>query len=129
MLALVVCMTSCEKDEDKEVITKYSIVDRTSGKESAASYGMQYECSAYISECNDKDEIVENKSVNLSSIPTTKVANEMAVKLKVQINTTLTYKGESKTNKKWVQQVYYLKKGGTIEIVIDDETIVGSSRP
>ena len=81
----------------------------------------------WLFEYNDKDESVGNNTVDDVQDNYTEVfkANEQAVKVKVQIRMS----GGTTSSNRWVQQVYYLTKGGNTDIKIDGETIIGTKEP
>lgn len=105
LLALTLFVTSCTTEKP----TTYSVKNSTS-----------FDAKGFVYECNDLGEKINVTSTLLAS-GEQKIftANENATKVKIYIDEL----------DKWVQQVYYLKIEGHINIVISNDTIVGSKEP
>ena len=103
--AICVMLTSCSKMFE----TTYSVTNNTGTSGTV-----------FIYECNDKNEKINVASSYISSGQTKEfTAVENAVKVKLYIDEL----------NRWVQQVFYLKEGGNIEIIITGKTIVGRQEP
>ena len=74
----------------------------------------------YINECSDSNETINIVSSYFYKGETQEyVADDAAVKVKLYIDEL----------DRWVQQVYYLEKGGHVDIIINGNTIVGTQKP
>lgn len=118
----MIVFTACSDDDDsKQKQTSYTLKWNMSESSSLISTDV------WLFEYNDKDESVGNNTVDDVQDNYTEVfkANEQAVKVKVQIRMS----GGTTSSNRWVQQVYYLTKGGNTDIKIDGETIIGTKEP
>ncbi len=84
------------------------------------TYGMGMDC--IIFEYNAESEKIANNSFECDEgFSKTFTANEKAEKVKIYL--------ELGSSSRWVQQVFYLEKGGNTEIVIDGQTKIGNKEP
>lgn len=108
MMALItICLvfTSCSKMFE----STYSLTNDT---------GMSG--TVFVHECNDSGETINILNSYFADGQTKQfTAAEDAVKVKLYIDEL----------DKWVQQVFYLKEGGHLNIVINGKTIVGRQEP
>lgn len=106
--------SACQKD------TTYTFVDNYGG--SAFS-----EYSILLCEYDGAGTKVFTNKLNYPKVGQKYVytANEHAEIIKVKIQAQV---GSTSFNR-WIQQAFYLEKGGNINITLDGETIVGSSEP
>ena len=117
-----VCLTSCGDDDDEDVTTytlKYSLDDSSSSLVDLS-----------IFEYNEINESVNSNTLSEIKKGTNRqfTANERAVKVKVYLKM-YSSKGTSTAIYRWVQNVFYLKKGGDTIIEIKNDTMVGSQEP
>jgi len=121
-------VTSCEKTEE-EPESKFSICDKS---EYRRVYGSlyQYYCDATVYQCNEKGETVKTVVVELGGKPTTFTAHKDAVKLIIHIDSKVVLQGTSvELVKYWMADVYDLKKGETVDIVYDSNTVFSTVKP
>lgn len=80
-------------------------------------------------EYNDADEKTGNHSITMATTgkSETYTANERSVKVKLYLKMYTDL--NSYTEYKWVQQVFYLEKGKTIEVALADHSLVGNKEP
>ena len=107
MVLVVFCatLTSCSKFQE----STYSLKNDT---------GMSG--TVYVHECNDDNETINIVSGYFSNGQTKQfTAADGAVKVKIYIDDL----------DAWVQQVYYLKEGGHLDIVVNGKTVVGRKEP
>lgn len=105
MSMLLVTFSSCSKLSE----STYSLTNDT---------GMAG--TVFINECSDSNETINIVTCYFSDGETQEyTADEAAVKVKLYIEEL----------NRWVQQVYYLEKGGHIDIIINGNTIVGPQKP
>jgi hypothetical protein len=107
MVLMVLCATlaSCSKETE----STYSL------KNDTGSSG-----TVFVHECNDAGETINIVNSYFSDGQTKQfTAAEGAVKVKIYIDEL----------ERWVQQVFYLKEDGHLDIVINGKTIVGKSEP
>lgn len=107
MTLITICLvfTSCSKMSE----STYSLTNDT---------GMNG--TVFVHECNDSGETINIVNSYFADGQTKQfTAAENAVKVKLYIDEL----------DKWVQQVFYLKEGGHLDIVINGKTIVGRQEP
>ena len=80
-------------------------------------------------EYNDAGEKTGNHSITMATTgkSETYTANERSVKVKLYLKMYTDI--NSYTEYKWVQQVFYLEKGKTIEVALADHSLVGNKEP
>ena len=107
MVLMAVCLafTSCSKMSE----STYSVKNDTSTSGTV-----------FVHECNDAGETINIVNSYIGKGQTKQfTAADDAVKVKLYIDEL----------DRWVQQVYYLKEGGHLDIVINGKTIVGRQEP
>ena len=116
-IIIMATLTSCKKE------TTYTFTDNLD----YSTYTYIRNVYTILSEYDVKGHCVANNVIESSVCGQcyTFTANDRAEMVKVYLRTTTI----SSVVSKWVQQVYYLEKGKNTEIVIDGQTIVGSSEP
>lgn len=105
--------TACSSDDDNETTYtfNYQLEDNSLVKT---------ECILF--EYNSNGEKVVNHSIDCYyGLSETITANENSEKVKVYV--------KMNSSNKWVQQVFYLNKGGNIDITVTGETIIGTKEP
>ena len=87
--------------------------------------------SVYLSEYDATGSCVANNSLDAPVQGKTYefTANDRSEKVKVYMKVKLQMGSSTSNWNRWVQQVYYLESGKNIDIVINGETIVGTSEP
>lgn len=85
----------------------------------------------YLSEYDATGSCVANNTIDSPSqgVAYEFTANSRAEKVKVYIKVKLQYGTTTSNWNRWVQQVYYLEEGKNVDIVVNGETIVGTSEP
>lgn len=120
LFSLLVLFSSCSKDEEDVIKSStYTINYLTEAYE-----GMDEKL--FIFEYNESGETIFSKSVDVYNGFNQKfTANETTKKIKLMIK--IEYL--SVKSSFWVQTVYYVKKGGNLDINVDGETITGKYEP
>ena len=108
---MMVLMTTC-------------LVFASCSKMSESTYSVKNDTSTsgtvFVHECNDAGETINIVNSYIAKGQTKQfTAADDAVKVKLYIDEL----------DRWVQQVYYLKEGGHLDIVINGKTIVGRQEP
>ena len=80
-------------------------------------------------EYNDAGEKTGNHTITLATTGKSEIytANEHSVKVKLYFK--MYADNSSYTEHKWVQQVFYLEKGKTIEVALTGNSLVGNKEP
>ncbi len=114
ILVIGVLMTSCKKE------TTYTLKWNAKGVSEITT-------DVIIMEFSTDNEVVKNNAISniQNGSEYSYTADEMARKCKIYL--TWSYQGSSTT--RWVKQVFYLKEGENTEIVVDDNTMVGTTEP
>lgn len=131
LIASILCLVSCSKEDTPKAKT-YTLnyqQDVTDIVGTSGNYG--YDADICFIEYNEANERINIQEVSNPKFNTQKTftANENAVKVKVYIDAVLSYGSLETDFERWVQQVYYLKEGEDVEILISNETRVGTSEP
>ena len=129
-LAILTTITfGCQKDPNggKEESTKYSYTVKMAMTNVSASSTVHYDLMAF--EYNDAGEKTGNRTITMATTgkSETYTANERSVKVKLYFK--MYTDKSSYTEHKWVQQVFYLEKGKTIEVALSDNSLVGNKEP
>ncbi len=110
-------MNSCTKEGADE--SKYTFTHNFEGLTSCDIILFEYTESGDKVNSNSIDDCEKGKTYTFTATP-------QAVKVKVYAKYSTIF---SSNTSKWVQQVYYLTKGGTTDIKVDGETIIGNKEP
>lgn len=118
--------TSCEKlslpSNEETTYTYTDNMDWSSVQQYISSWTDQ------IKEYDASGSCIASNTIHpLSQRSQTFTANSNAVKVKIYVD--VRFKSTYKQPKKWVQQVYYLEKGGNTNIRIDNNTLMGLYEP
>lgn len=114
LLLSALSFMSCSKDEDESA--QYTFTNTTSFTD--VVYLFEYDSSGDKINSQTIEPVIQDKKYTFT-------ADENAVKVKVYYK----YSILSSTYSRWIQQVFVLKPGKTIDIVLEGETIVGSKEP
>ena len=113
-----IAFTSCEKEEVQKLPAKYAIKFGSS-----TGYGT----TLTIFECLPNGDKVYDRTLSVTQgVKYTFEAQEGVEKIKIYIKK-INFIGID-TNS-WVQRVFYLKEGETTNIIIDDNTVIGTNEP
>ena len=130
MLVAIAAMTlGCQKDpgagEQQATQSKYTVTMAMTGV--TATSTVHYDLMAF--EYNDAGEKTGNHSITLATTgrSETYTANERSIKVKLYYK--MYTDKSSYTEHKWVQQVFYLEKGKTIEVALANNSLVGNLEP
>ena len=124
---LAVCLSaSCNKEEPEKKATTYTVKMNMPSATSDAV--VKYDITAF--EYNEEGEKVANNAMSsaLNGQSKTFTANSRSVKVKIHVK--MYAESSSVTPRyRWVQQVFYLEEGKNIDILLEDDTTVGTSEP
>ena len=119
-IPVLILFLGCEKNEPEPKDTTYAI-NSVLTEISGVTFGVT------IFEYNE-----QNEKINSNTIPNfakgtkkTFIANSLTKKVKIYMSAT----NQTTELRKWVQQVYYLIPNDNLNIIIRDDTMVGSSEP
>lgn len=129
-LAILMAVTlGCQKDPNggEQETPKCSYTVKMAMTNVSASSTVHYDLMAF--EYNDAGEKTGNHSITMATTgkSETYTANERSVKVKLYFK--MYTDKSSYTEYKWVQQVFYLEKGKTIEVALADHSLVGNKEP
>ena len=114
-IALPLVFASCSKDDEPSLTTytfNYELEDHS-----------LITTEVILFEYSSEGEKVANTSIDCHNGLSKKItANDKSEKVKVYVK----MQGGSTTSNKWVQQVFYLKKGNNTDITVNGETIIGT---
>lgn len=116
------CLSSCGSDDDEnEIVTKYTVKLNDQGSNSIVNVNLT------IFEYNELGEKIGSQVWDKAEAGVSRefIANPMCVKVKIYIKLS----AGSSSSSSWVQQVYYLKQGGSTNITIEGSTKTGSKEP
>ena len=125
---LAATITSCQKDPAGSGETaKCSYTVKMAMTNVSASSTVHYDLMAF--EYNEAGEKTGNNTITMATTgkSQTYTANDRSVKVKLYIK--MYTDKSSYTEHKWVQQVFYLEKGKTIEVALADNSLVGNKEP
>ena len=125
---LAATITSCQKDAAGGGETaKCSYTVKMAMTNVSASSTVHYDLMAF--EYNEAGEKTGNNTITMATTgkSQTYTANDRSVKVKLYIK--MYTDKSSYTEHKWVQQVFYLEKGKTIEVALADNSLVGNKEP
>ncbi len=114
ILVMGVLVTGCKKE------TTYTLKWNTEGVSEITT-------DVLIMEFSSDNEIVKNNAISNIQYGNeySYTADEMTEKCKIH----LTWSYQSWSTTRWVKQVFYLNKGENTEIIVNDNTIVGTTEP
>ena len=125
---LAATITGCQKDPagGGETAKCFYTVKMAMTNVSTTST-VHYDLMAF--EYNDAGEKTGNHTITMATTgkSETYTANERSVKVKLYLKMYTDI--NSYTEYKWVQQVFYLEKGKTIEVALADHSLVGNKEP
>ena len=123
-------VTSCEKinlPDNTTVTTTYTFTDNKD-LSSAQQYITNW--TDQIREYDASGSCIATNTIHPLSQRSQKfTANSNAVKVKIYVDLTFKPGSGFTQKKKWIQQVYYLEKGGNTNIIIDNNTLIGLNEP
>ena len=125
---LAATITGCQKDPAGAGETaKCSYTVKMAMTNVSASSTVHYDLMAF--EYNEAGEKTGNNTITMATTgkSQTYTANDRSVKVKLYIK--MYTDKSSYTEHKWVQQVFYLEKGKTIEVALADNSLVGNKEP
>ena len=125
---LAATITSCQKAPAGGGETaKCSYTVKMAMTNVSASSTVHYDLMAF--EYNEAGEKTGNNTITMATTgkSQTYTANDRSVKVKLYIK--MYTDKSSYTEHKWVQQVFYLEKGKTIEVALADNSLVGNKEP
>ena len=125
---LAATITGCQKDSAGGGETaKCSYTVKMAMTNVSTSSTVHYDLMAF--EYNDAGEKTGNHTITMATTgkSETYTANERSVKVKLYLKMYTDI--NSYTEYKWVQQVFYLEKGKTIEVALADHSLVGNKEP
>lgn len=129
LVALAAMTIGCQKDpgagEQQTAQCKYTVKMAMTNVTTTSS--PHFDLMAF--EYNDAGEKTGNHTITLATTgkSETYTANERSVKVKLYFK--MYTDKSSYTEHKWVQQVFYLEKGKTIEVALADNSLVGNKEP
>lgn len=110
-------VTSCSKDEKDPSMYTFTNTYMTLDQ----AYLFEYNSSGDKINTQTIDEVVKDRKYTFT-------ATDDAVKVKVYIKYT-NYFSSYPSQSKWIQQVFMLKPGSTIDIKLEGSTIIGNKEP
>lgn len=128
LIALAVLFIGCQKDPgatQDTVKCSYTVKMVMTGVTTTST--VHYDLMAF--EYNEAGEKTGNHTITMATTgkSETYTANERSVKVKLYFK--MYTDKSSYTEHKWVQQVFYLEKGKTIEVALMDSSLVGNKEP
>ena len=128
LIALAVLFIGCQKDPGATQDTakcSYTVKMAMTGVTTTST--VHYDLMAF--EYNDAGEKTGNHTITMATTgkSETYTANERSVKVKLYYK--MYTDNSSATAYKWVQQVFFLEKGKTIEVALTDSSLVGNKEP
>lgn len=128
LLALAALFIGCQKDPGGNQDTaKCSYTVKMAMTNVSTTSTVHYDLMAF--EYNDAGEKTGNNTITMATTgkSQTYTANDRSVKVKLYFK--MYTDKSSYTEHKWVQQVFYLEKGKTIEVALSDNSLVGNKEP
>ena len=113
------------EDDSPKAKTTYTVKMSMTGVTSTSS--VHYDLMAF--EYNDAGEKTGNHTITLATTgkSETYTANDRSVKVKLYIKM---YSDKSSyTEHHWIQQVFFLEKGGNIVVALQDSSLIGPKEP
>lgn len=128
LLAIAFMLIGCQKDPNSGQDTakcSYTLKMAMTGVTTTSN--VHYDLMAF--EYNDAGEKTGNNTITMVTTgkSQTYTANDRSVKVKLYFK--MYMDKSSYTEHKWVQQVFYLEKGKTIEVALSDNSLVGNKEP
>lgn len=122
-------LQSCSKEETEDLESKFTLCDKTRYRKLYGSL-YQYYCEATVYECDANGETIRKRDFDVSGTPESYVAHKDAVKLIIKIYSKVVLQQQSvELANYWMSEVFELKKGETIDIVYDNNTVFSMNRP
>ena len=128
LLAMAAIMIGCQKDPNGGLETaKCSYTVKMAMTNVSTTSTVHYDLMAF--EYNEAGEKTGNNTITMATTgkSQTYTANDRSVKVKLYFK--MYTNKSSYTEHKWVQQVFYLEKGKTIEVALADNSLVGNKEP
>ena len=128
LLAMAALLMGCQKDPGGTQDTakcSYTVKMAMTGVTTTST--VHYDLMAF--EYNEAGEKTGNNTITMATTgkSQTYTANDRSVKVKLYFK--MYTNKSSYTEHKWVQQVFYLEKGKTIEVALADNSLVGNKEP
>ena len=129
LVALAAMTIGCQKDtgagEQQTAQSKYTVKMAMTNVTTTST--VHYDLMAF--EYSDAGEKTANHTITMATTgkSETYTANEHSVKVKLYYK--MYTDKSSYTEHKWVQQVFYLEKGKTIEVALANNSLVGNLEP
>ena len=121
-------MIGCQKDPNGgQETAKCSYTVKMAMTNVSTTSTVHYDLMAF--EYNEAGEKTGNNTITMATTgkSQTYTANDRSVKVKLYFK--MYTNKSSYTEHKWVQQVFYLEKGKTIEVALADNSLVGNKEP
>lgn len=128
LFALAVLFIGCQKEPGGNQDTvKCSYTVKMAMTNVSTTSTVHYDLMAF--EYNEAGEKTGNNTITMATTgkSQTYTANDRSVKVKLYFK--MYTDKSSYTEHKWVQQVFYLEKGKTIEVALADNSLVGNKEP
>jgi len=128
LLAMAAIMIGCQKDPNGvQETAKCSYTVKMAMTNVSTTSTVHYDLMAF--EYNEAGEKTGNNTITMATTgkSQTYTANDRSVKVKLYFK--MYTNKSSYTEHKWVQQVFYLEKGKTIEVALADNSLVGNKEP
>ena len=128
LLAMAAIMIGCQKDPNGgQETAKCSYTVKMAMTNVSTTSTVHYDLMAF--EYNEAGEKTGNNTITMATTgkSQTYTANDRSVKAKLYFK--MYTNKSSYTEHKWVQQVFYLEKGKTIEVALADNSLVGNKEP
>lgn len=128
LLAMAAIMIGGQKDPNGgQETAKCSYTVKMAMTNVSTTSTVHYDLMAF--EYNEAGEKTGNNTITMATTgkSQTYTANDRSVKVKLYFK--MYTNKSSYTEHKWVQQVFYLEKGKTIEVALADNSLVGNKEP
>ena len=128
LLAMAAIMIGCQKDPNGgQETAKCSYTVKMAMTNVSTTSTVHDDLMAF--EYNEAGEKTGNNTITMATTgkSQTYTANDRSVKVKLYFK--MYTNKSSYTEHKWVQQVFYLEKGKTIEVALADNSLVGNKEP
>lgn len=128
LLVLAAMIIGCQKDPNGgQETAKCSYTVKMAMTNVSTTSTVHYDLMAF--EYNEAGEKTGNNTITMATTgeSQTYTANDRSVKVKLYFK--MYTDKSSYTEHKWVQQVFYLEKGKTIEVALSDNSLVGNKEP
>ena len=128
LFAMAAIMIGCQQDPNGgQETAKCSYTVKMAMTNVSTTSTVHYDLMAF--EYNEAGEKTGNNTITMATTgkSQTYTANDRSVKVKLYFK--MYTNKSSYTEHKWVQQVFYLEKGKTIEVALADNSLVGNKEP